>query len=112
MVSGSGHSHFLNILWLAKVDAVGQTDIICTCREEPLINPLITQITFSGDVLLRLKDDSPERTGCYTGLTACAVFLIQNDNSIFSLGNRFYRTNFGTRGTLAVLADADTKNRI
>lgn len=49
-----------------------QTDIVGTGRDEPLINPVVAEVTFIGDVLVMVIGDGIVGTGVDTRLTTGA----------------------------------------
>ena len=51
---------------------MGGTDIVSTGRDEPLIDAVVTEVTFTGDVLVVVIGDGIVGTCADTGLTTRA----------------------------------------
>ena len=64
------------------MDAVGQTDIIRTGGDKPLIHPLMTEIAFLGNVPLFIEIDGMVRTRLNTGPTARTQLIIHDHNTV------------------------------
>ena len=102
---------FLYLLRVPKIDAMGQAHVVGAGGYEPLIYPVITEVTLLGDAFLRIKGYGIIWTCVYTEFASDALLLVQNHNTVVSLEDRFLRAGLDTFGLIAVSAHIHTKNK-
>jgi len=95
---------FGHCLRISKINAVRQTDIIGTSRHKPVIYPVMTKVAFMGDLGLLIKGNRIVGTGIQAGLTATALGVIQDHDTILSFCNCFFGTNVKARRVVAMHA--------
>jgi len=88
-----------------------QTDIVGTGRDEPLINPVVAEVTLIGDVLVLVIGDGIVGTCVDTRLTAGAQVVIHDDNAVITLAYRFFRADICTGGIVAMPAQVHLKTK-
>ncbi len=88
-----------------------QTDIVGTGRDEPLINPVVAEVTLIGDVLVMVIGDGIIGACVDTRLAAGAQIVIHDDNAVIALTNRFLRANVGAGGIVAMAAQVHLKTK-
>lgn len=93
-----------------KMDAMCQTDIVGTGRDEPLINPVVAEVTLIGDVLVMVIGDGIVGTGIDTRLTSGTQVVIHDDHAVIPLVDRFLRAYVRTGGIIAMSAQVHLKN--
>jgi len=71
------------------MDAMGETDIIGTGRDESLINPVMTEVALPGNALILIKSNGIVGTYLYASLASRAFFVVHDHNPVFSLLNSF-----------------------
>ena len=86
-----------------------QADIVGAGRNEPLINPMVAEVTLVGDVFVIVKRDGIVGTGLDTGLASGAQFIIHDDNAVIALSDRFLRADVCTGGIVAMPAQVHLK---
>jgi hypothetical protein len=92
-------------IWLNfKTDAMGRTDIVGAGRHKPGIYAMMTQVALAGDCLLIVEGYRVIGACLYTNLTARALRLIQNHDSVGSFADCIRRAGIGTRRIIAVPA--------
>jgi len=92
------------------MDAMCQTDIVGTGRDEPLINPVVAEVTLIGDVLVMVIGDGIVGTGIDTRLTTGTQVVIHDDHAVIPLVDRFLRAYVRTGGIIAMSAQVHLKN--
>jgi len=99
----------LNVIRISEINAVSQTNIVCTSGYESVVHPVMTKVTLLCHVFLCIKGNGMVRAGIHTKLAAGARFLVQNHNTVIPLCDGFLRTTFHTCGLIAVYTDIRLK---
>ena len=103
---------FLNGLRVTEINAVGQTHIVGTGRDESIVHPVMTEVTLFCHVFLFVKGNGKVRAGIHTKSTAGARLFIQNHDTVTPLFNGFLWATVHTRGFIAVLTNIRLKHDI
>jgi len=90
---------------IPEIDAMPKADIVCTGRNEPLIDPVVTEIALQRVLRLFVKIDGAIGARVDAALTSRARFLIENHDPVVSLRYRLLRTGFHAWRVVAVSAD-------
>ena len=91
------------------MDAVSQADIVGADRDEPLIDPVVAEVAFVGDVLVIVIGDGIIGTCVDAGLTTGTQVVIHDDNAVIALADGFLRAYVGTGGIVAMAAQIHLK---
>jgi len=94
------------------MDAVRQADIVGTGRDKALIYPVMAQVAFVGDVLVRVEGDGIVRAGVNTGLAPGAQIVIHDDDAVIALADRLFRADIGTGGIIAMPAEVHLEHKL
>jgi hypothetical protein len=94
------------------MNAMGETDVIGTGGNEPVIDPVMAKIALLGNGSLLIKPDRIIRACFDAGLTSATSIVIHNDDAVFSFADGFFRTSLGARGVIAVAANVDVKSEV
>jgi hypothetical protein len=92
--------------------AMGQTDVVGTCRQKSLVYAMMTEIAFAGNIFFSVKCNGVIGTGIDTRPASRTLLVIQNHNTVFSFADCLHRTGICTRGIIAVPADIHVINKI
>ena len=95
-----------------KSDATGQTDIVRTNRQKPVIDAVVTEIAFSGDAVFFIKINGTVRARVDARFASSAQCVIQNNDSVFSFNDRPVRANIHTGGVLTMPAEVHLKQKV
>ena len=101
-----------NFFRLSKKDTVCRADVVCTRRQKSLIHPVMTEVAFLGDTLIRVKGYGIVRAGLYTQFTSGTLIIVHDNNTVFPFGNGLFRACINTGGIVAVPAYIHLKNKI
>ena len=93
------------------MDAVSQADIVGAGRDEPLIDPVVAEVAFVGDVLVIVIGDGIIGTCVDAGLTTGTQVVIHDDNAVIALADGFLRAYVGTGGIVAMAAQIHLKTK-
>ncbi len=91
---------------------MGQADIIGTGRDQALVHPVMTEITFAGLAGFFIKSNRLVGTGFDAGGAAVAGLVIQNHQTVVPLGDRFHGAGIKTFRDIAVAAEIDPVDKI
>jgi hypothetical protein len=91
---------------------MGQTDIVCTGWDKPLVHSLVAKVTFLRDVFILVKCDGVVWALPNTRPASCALFIIHHHNTIWPFFDGLFRTGLCTRGIIAVPANIHMKDKI
>jgi hypothetical protein len=94
----------LNAIGISEIDAVCQTHIVGTGRNESAIYPVMAKVALLCHVLLGIKGNGMVRAGIHTKPAAGARFFVQNHNPVIPLYNGFNRATAYAWGIIAVSA--------
>jgi hypothetical protein len=71
---------------------MGQTNVVCTGRHQPPVNPMTAQIAFFRDSSVTVEGNGIIGAYVNAEATSSTRFLIQNDNTVVSFLYRLFRT--------------------
>jgi hypothetical protein len=94
---------------IIKMDAMRQADIVGAGRDETLIDSVVAEVAFVGDVLVWIERDGIVRAGVDTGLAPGAQIVIHDDDAVIALADRLLRADIGTGGVVTVPAEVYLK---
>ena len=86
-----------------------QTDIVGAGRDQSLINPMVAEVTFVGDVPVVVIGDGIIGAFVDAGLAAGAQVVIHDDDAVIALADSFIRANVRAGGIIAVPAQVHLK---
>jgi len=95
-----------------KMDTVGQTHIIRARGNQPLINPMVTEIAFLSDAFVMVKDNGIIGARGHTGLAAGTPIIVQNHDAVGSPDNRLIGACVCAGRFIAMSAQIDPENKI
>jgi hypothetical protein len=91
-----------------EMDAMGQTDIIGTCRKEPSLDPMVAKVALLGHLFFLIEINGVVGTCIDTTSATGADSFIQHDDAIASFFDGVFRARIPTRRVIAVPASVDT----
>jgi hypothetical protein len=94
----------------AKVDAMGQADVVRAGRQEPFVHAMVAEIAFLSDAAGHVEGDGFVRALVYTGFAPRAPVIVHDNDAVLPLVDRALGTGSRTGRDLAVPADPDVKN--
>ncbi len=92
----------IDILFVSKMDAVCQANIIRTGGDQSHIYPVMAHIAFIGDTIEFIKIDGIIGAGFIALFTAITDFAIKNNDTIFSFCDDIAGTGFHTLRFIAM----------
>lgn len=93
-----------NSFSVSKIYAVRQADIIGAGGYQPVIDPVVAQVTFPGDLRVFIKSNGRIGAGIQTGPTAAAHLTVQDNNAILPLCYSRFRTGIKAGRVITVEA--------
>jgi hypothetical protein len=89
---------------VSEINAVRQTHIVGTSRDESVVHPVMTKVALFGGVFLGIKGNDMIRAGIHTKPAAGARFFVQDHNPVIPMHNGFNRATAHAWGIIAVPA--------
>jgi len=93
------------------MDAMRQADIVGAGRDKALIDSVVAEVAFVGDVLVRVESDGIIGAGVGAGLAPGAQIVIHDDDAVIALADRLLRADIGTGGIVAMPAEIHPKHK-
>ena len=101
-----------DLLWIPKIDAMGRTYVVGTCRQEPVIHPVVAEVALLGHALISVKVDGIIGTRIDARPTPRTLLALENDDSVVPLGDGLHRTCLGTGRIIAVPTNSNAEGKI
>jgi hypothetical protein len=84
---------------------MGQTNVVCTGRDQPPVNPMRAEIAFFRDSSVIVKGNGMIRTYINADAASCTRFFIEDDNPVISSHYRIFGTRNGAFRFITMPAD-------
>ena len=94
------------------MDAVCQTNIVGTRWDEPLIDPVVTEVALLGYAFALVKGYCVIGTCVDAGLASGALLIVHYHDTVISFDNCLFWAGIDTRGLVAVLTHVNTEDEV
>jgi hypothetical protein len=101
-----------DLLRIPKIDTMGRAHIVGTCRQEPVIHPVVAKVTLLRDAPFSVKGDGTIRAWIDAGPTPVALIVVEDDDSVVPFGDGLCGARLGTRRIVAVPTGSDAEAKI